>query len=82
MKGEPFEKSMKGTGTALRKVGTKAIPSHIFHFMFVGEGRNGARGVVSVESFVEKNEVGKTAADAEGRFLKRFKVRLGENVSL
>ena len=76
MKGEPLKKSMKGMGTALRKVGTKAIPSYIFHFMFVGEGRNGARRVVSVEGFVEKNEVGKTAADAEAGFLKRFKVRL------
>lgn len=82
MEGESFEKSMKGMSTALRKVGTKAIPSHIFHFMFVGEGRNGARGVVSVEGFVEKDEVGETAADAEAGLLKRFKIRLGEDISL
>lgn len=61
---------MKRVCTALRKIGTKAIPRHIFHFVFVGERRNRTCGVISVEGFVEKDKVSETAADTKGGFLK------------
>lgn len=70
MKGKSLEKSIKGMGTALRKIRTKAIPSHVFHFVFVGKGRNGAGRIISVQSFVEENEICKTPADTEAGFLK------------
>ena len=69
MEGKALEKSMKGMGTALREVGTKAIPSYVFHLMFVGQRRHGTRGIISVQGFVEKNEVGETAANTGIGFL-------------
>lgn len=76
MKTETLQKSMQRVCTALCEIGTKPIPPHVFHFVFVGERRNGTCGVISVEGFVEKDEVGETAADSEGGFLKCFKIGL------
>jgi hypothetical protein len=69
MEGEALEETMKGVCTALRKIGSKAIPPNVFHFMFVGKRRYSACRVIPVEAFVQKNEVSETAADAEAGFL-------------
>lgn len=76
MKTEALQKPMKRVGTAMSKIGTKTIPPHVFHFVFVRERRNGTCGVISVEGFVKKDEVGEAAANSEGGFLECFEVRL------
>lgn len=76
MKTEALEKSLKRVCTSLCEIGTKPIPPYIFHLVFVGERRNGACGVISVEGFVKKDEVGETAAYSEGGLLKCFEIRL------
>jgi hypothetical protein len=52
MEGEAPEETMKGVCTALRKIGSKAIPPNVFHFMLVGKRRNSACRVIPVEAFV------------------------------
>lgn len=76
MKTEAFEKSMERMCTALCEIGTKPISPHVLHLVFVGERRNGTCGVISVEGFVEEDEVRETAADSECGLLKCFEIRL------
>ena len=76
MKTEALEKSMERVCTTLCEIGTKTISSHVFHFVFIGERRNGTCGVISVEGFVEEDKVSETAADGKGGLLKCFEIRL------
>lgn len=67
---------MKGVGAALGEIGAKAVPTDIFHFVFVRERGDGGGGIFSAEGFVEKNKVGEAAADREGGLLEGLEVCL------
>lgn len=73
---EAFEKAVKRMGAPGGEVGAKAVTADIFEFMFVGQGRNGALGVIFGKRFVEEDEVSEAAAYAEGGSLEGFEVRL------
>ena len=71
------EESLKGIGSTIHKVGSESIAADIFHFVFVGEGRNCTCWVFFGEGLVEKDEVGEASADGGGGLLEGGEVCLG-----
>lgn len=76
MKGQTFEETMKGMGTALSEIWPKPVTADIFHFVLVRKRGNCAGGIFPIEGFVEEDEVREAAANGEGGFLERFKISL------
>ena len=67
---------MERMSSPLGEVGAKAVPSDIFHLVFVGERRHSALGIFARKLFIEKDEVGETPADFRNRFGEGFEVGL------
>lgn len=76
MQGESFQEAVQGVSSSMGKVRPKAIAADIFHFVLVGERRDGALRVFSAEDLVKKDEVGETATDFDGGFLEGGEIRL------
>lgn len=74
--GEAFKEATERVGSTGGEVGAKAVTTDVFEFVFVGQGRNGALGVIFGKRFVEEDEVSEAAAYAEDGSLEGFEVRL------
>jgi hypothetical protein len=63
-------------GAPLCEIGSEAVAADVFHFVFVGEGRDGALGEFFGELFPEEDEVCEAAADGEFGALEGLEVGL------
>lgn len=76
VEGKAPNEAVEGVSAALGEVRTKAVAADVFQFVLVWERGNGVGGELLAKGFVEKDEVGESAADTEGRFLEGGKIAL------
>ena len=76
MQGNSFQEAVEGVSSSVGEIRPKTVPTDVFHFVFVWERGNRALRVFSAEHFVEEDEVGETATDFDGGFLKGGEVGL------
>lgn len=67
---------MQRVRAPLGEVRAKAVSTHIFHLVLVGQRRDGALRVFFRQLFPQEDKVGEAAADGELGLLERLIVRL------
>lgn len=68
--------------SAVRKVRPKPVTTHVFHLVFIGQGRDGALRILFGQLFPEEDKVCEAPADVEFRALERLEVGLALRVSV
>ena len=71
-----LQEPMQRVGSSMCEVGTKAIPSHVFHFMLVWKRRYCTLWVEFGEFFVQEDEVRETPTDFHKGLLEGRKIGL------